>query len=346
MTTVVFCGPTLSHGEALALLPDARVLPPASQGDVLREGRYNPSNIVLIDGYFEGVPSVWHKEILWALDRGIRVLGASSMGALRATELVEFGMVGFGVVFRLFADGELEDDDEVAVTHGPSELGFPACSEAMVNIRATLASAEQQCILSGSARAALEAAAKSLFFPDRTLEKIIEQAPSSVSAVERESLAGWWNEGRVDLKKQDAIGLLTWLRQNPYQPLADDKVRAWQFEPTLHWQQLANSVANAVHKVESKSRQSRLQAPHRETTTPLPRFDSFARFIQSAAAARGVSVPAADYARVAERVCCSAHLQQPSDVNAWLSAQGYSLDEFRVLIHWVAALQKLLEAGE
>ena len=56
-----------------------------------------PVAIGLIDGYFERVPSVSHKEILWAMSQGIVVIGAASMGALRAAELAPFGMLGVGL---------------------------------------------------------------------------------------------------------------------------------------------------------------------------------------------------------------------------------------------------------
>ena len=36
--------------------------------------------IGLIDGFFENVASVWHKEILFALSEGVQVFGAASMG--------------------------------------------------------------------------------------------------------------------------------------------------------------------------------------------------------------------------------------------------------------------------
>ena len=42
-----------------------------------------------------------------------------------------------GRIFEAFRDGELEDDDEVAVVHGPAGLGHIQISEAMVNMRAT-----------------------------------------------------------------------------------------------------------------------------------------------------------------------------------------------------------------
>src|SRR5581483_2813112 len=85
--------------------------------------------------------AVWHKEILWALTQGIHVYGSASIGALRAAELAPFGMVGVGRIFEAYRDGRLEDDDEVAVVHGPAEHAFQVHSEALVNLRATLAAA-------------------------------------------------------------------------------------------------------------------------------------------------------------------------------------------------------------
>src|SRR5262249_13383322 len=141
---------------------DAICLPPVAQGDVYRLVIQRPSAVGIIDGYFSGAPSVWHKEILWAMAEGIPVFGSASMGALRAAELQGLGMRGMGRIFEAFRDGLLEDDDEVGVVHGPAETGFVAASEPMVNIRASLARAESEGVVSASARRALEGFAKSL----------------------------------------------------------------------------------------------------------------------------------------------------------------------------------------
>ncbi len=166
MSTVVFLGPSLPLAEARAIL-DARYLPPARRGDILAAARgHRPETIALIDGYFEQVPSVWHKEILWALDQGIRVCGAASMGALRAAELAQFGMIGAGRVFEAYRAGRFapfddpfEDDDEVAVVHGPEDAGY-AATDALVDIRATLAAAADAGILDPAERDAIAMAAK------------------------------------------------------------------------------------------------------------------------------------------------------------------------------------------
>ena len=83
--------------------------------------------------------AVWHKEILLALERGIEVWGAASMGALRAAELAPFGMRGVGAIYRAFARGALVADDEVAVAHLPAAQGYRAVSDALVNLRDGLA---------------------------------------------------------------------------------------------------------------------------------------------------------------------------------------------------------------
>src|SRR5205823_8696241 len=70
---VAFLGPSLPAAEARGT-----VLPPARKGDVWRAlVRYRPAAIALIDGVFESEPSVWHHEILDALDAGVRVFGGA-----------------------------------------------------------------------------------------------------------------------------------------------------------------------------------------------------------------------------------------------------------------------------
>jgi hypothetical protein len=76
--------------------------------------------IGLIDGFFGNVPAPWHKEILYAMGRGVKVYGAASMGAIRAAELHRYGMKGAGRIFQAYRLGLLTDDDEVCVLHSIS----------------------------------------------------------------------------------------------------------------------------------------------------------------------------------------------------------------------------------
>ncbi len=242
MSTCVFVGPTLRREEVAAICA-ADCLPPAAQGDVYRAARRGARSIGIIDGYFSGAPSVWHKEILWALSQGIRVFGSASMGALRAAELHRFGMRGVGHIFEAFRDGTLEDDDEVAVVHGPAELGYIAMSEPMVNIRATLARAEAEGVVSGSGRRRLEDFSKSLFFPHRTWPAVTEGAPArGVSEAEVETFRAWLPRGRVDQKRADALAMLAAMGESG--PRHDPSPVGWRFEETHFWDDMVAQFAD------------------------------------------------------------------------------------------------------
>jgi hypothetical protein len=208
VSAFVFAGPTLPP-EAAPPLPGAVFLPPAAQGDVYRAALRRPRAIGIIDGFFEARPAVWHKEILWALDRGVHVYGSASMGALRAAELESFGMRGVGRIFEAYRDGELEDDDEVALAHAPAEQSFRPLSEPMVNVRETFAAAEAAGVLGTEARATLVRVAKALFYPERSYPTILERAgEEGVAAAEIDALRSWLPGGRVDQKRADALAML------------------------------------------------------------------------------------------------------------------------------------------
>ncbi len=208
MKAVVFLGPTLPVDIARQHL-DAVYLPPVEQGDILRALRERPDAIGIVDGYFQRVPSVWHKEILTALAEGVYVAGASSMGALRAAELAAFGMVGIGGIFEKFRSGEYTDDDEVAIAHAAADQGYRPLSEAMVNIRDWCARAAEGGILSADEAAMLIRIAKSIHFTQRHWEAVLLQAaaeglPAGVIGRVKASRA----QMLQNAKERDAIALL------------------------------------------------------------------------------------------------------------------------------------------
>ena len=235
MSVYVFTGPTISASGARREL-EAVYLPPAAEGDVYRITLQHPQAIGIIDGYFQSVPAVRHKEILWAMSRGIHVFGSASIGALRAAELFPFGMEGVGTVFELYRDGILEDDDEVAVAHGPAEMGYLACSEAMVNIRQTLQKAERVGIISAELRKALEEIGKELFYPDRNYPMLVRCASEcGIPEVQLSRLRQWLPKGRVDQKRKDALAMLRLIRRRLAKGLERKKV-AFSFEHTSMWE--------------------------------------------------------------------------------------------------------------
>jgi hypothetical protein len=232
---VVFVGPTLA-GEAAQVAPFAELQPPAKQGDLHRAARRGATVIGLIDGYFDQVNSVAHKEVLAAMSAGIHVLGAASMGALRAAELCDFGMEGVGAIFEQYRRGELEDDDEVAIIHGDAGDGYRPLSDAMVDIRATLALARDQGVVDAVLHDSLVAAAKARFFADRSLATLLEGAVADgMPRGDLERLRGFLLASRVRQKRADALELLDRLAAMHRAPVAP-KVVHYFFSHTDAWE--------------------------------------------------------------------------------------------------------------
>ncbi len=241
MTAVIFVGPTLTAKEVRREI-DATCLPPAAQGDVYKATAAGPQAIGIIDGYFESVPTVWHKEILWALSQGVQVFGSASMGALRAAELADYGMVGIGEIYRQFEQGLLEDDDEVAVTHAPSELHFRPVSEAMVNIRSTLSAAEAAGLIPKALHHDLLRIAKDLHYPLRTYDRILKLAgEGGLPEVPLRDLQHWLVGGRVDQKRTDALAMLATMQMHMAQDLGPHRPN-FAFEPTRAWTRMVQEA--------------------------------------------------------------------------------------------------------
>jgi hypothetical protein len=208
MTAIIFAGPSLPPRERPSVAGLAW-RPPVRQGELYLAALQRPALIGVIDGYFELLPTVWHKEILWAMAQGIHIYGAASIGALRAAELADFGMNGIGHIYRQFRTGALTDDDEVAVLHGPAEVGYVQVTEAMVNVRATVDRALQLGVVEPALAAALFSIAKSLFYKDRTYEAILKSAAKHGLAPEAlRRFASWLPGGQVDQKRIDAEEML------------------------------------------------------------------------------------------------------------------------------------------
>ena len=96
MKIIVFLGPTMPVHEARMIL-DAVYLRPAKQGDLLScVTSMEPDVIALIDGYFYQEQSVWHKEIIFALSKGVAVYGSSAhISQTERTELKTATRISF-----------------------------------------------------------------------------------------------------------------------------------------------------------------------------------------------------------------------------------------------------------
>jgi hypothetical protein len=215
MTTrpLVFTGPS-THGVDLGRWPGIDFRPPAVCGDILAAVREGRRRIGLIDGVFRDAPSVWHKEILHALSRGVAVLGAASMGALRAAECAAFGMQGVGGIFEDYAAGRRTADADVALAYGPAGLDYAPLSLPLVDAEATVAELRRRRLLPAKDCAAMARAAADMHFSLRSFEAMAREAGLAPAVADILASAA------VNRKREDAQALLDLIGTLPEDGLA------------------------------------------------------------------------------------------------------------------------------
>lgn len=212
--TWVFVGPTLARADVQGLLPEARILPPIAAGDLWNLPIRSGDTLAIIDGFFLQCRSIRHKELIDAMNRGVRVAGAASLGALRAAELHRAGMIGLGVIFDWYADGMIEGDDEVAVVHRDASEGFRQVTRALVDLRATFDRAVAIGAMTEETAAELVATVGSMPFGLRDDDSILERLGSSSGPLVAESYRQAVRNSWVDAKAMDARMLLRSIASN------------------------------------------------------------------------------------------------------------------------------------
>jgi hypothetical protein len=237
MKPVVFGGPSL-FGLPWELLAVFDLREPARAGDLLKAARDGAREIALIDGFFDQTPSVWHKEILWALARGVRVAGAASMGALRACECEAFGMIGAGRIFEDYRLGRRLADADVALLHAPRELGYRPLTVALVDVAATLERLAGEGLIDDGESAEIGDSAAALHFSVRSWSEIL--AGTEIGS-ERRSMLSTLIDGRAVSQKTDDARLLLELMAEGQLP-QPSPVRSWRLAETPFLRRLRDAV--------------------------------------------------------------------------------------------------------
>jgi len=204
---VIFLGPSLSREKARKIL-DADYRLPAKKGDLLQLILKEVNIVGLVDGYFlQDYPPTPIEVYNLVRKRNVKVFGSSSLGALRAVELGKYGMIGIGKIFRLFRDGILESDDEVAVTF-TDYTNYK--SEALIDIRYNLFLAQKYNIIDNSTGRSILKVSKQTYFPYRTYEDILDKCKLKYPEINSkiESFRDYILNNRKSLKERDAVRLL------------------------------------------------------------------------------------------------------------------------------------------
>lgn len=213
MKVILYTGLSLSFDDAKKILDSDEnntviYKRPIKRGDLNQALNENPDIIGIIDGVFHQNSAVGHKEILNVMNRGIKVYGASSMGALRASELDTLGMVGIGHVYKQYATGKVASDDDVAVMLDSESL--EALSEPLINMDYVFTNAVSENIITSQEKEELIRIAKSTFYPKRNYAQTLSE--SSLDNDKKSKLIDFIRIS-PDIKKEDAKELIKTIKQ-------------------------------------------------------------------------------------------------------------------------------------
>jgi hypothetical protein len=196
----IFVGPSL---RGVGLDRTIMRFGPAQLGSVYLAAKSGYNVIGLVDAIFGNVPTVWHKEILYAIGRGCVVYGSSSAGALRAAELHTYGMHGIGLCYRLYRAGVITDDDEVAVLHGDASTSYVQLSEPLINARLTFRKLRRNGFLTVNQEAEIIARFKTIHFSERTFSEYEQASTSLFGPSEGDRIHRLLKSHYRDIKKED-----------------------------------------------------------------------------------------------------------------------------------------------
>jgi len=204
---VIFTGNSISHEEARTILR-ANYQPPVRRFQLEKFIQKGYKVIGIIDGIFFDRAAVGHREILSALDAGVKVVGGASMGALRASELDTHGMIGVGKIYEWYRDGVIESDDEVAVSTNPDT--FEPISVPLVNIRETLKAAFISGFVSEKEHNGLLKLAIDTYYPDRSYFGLVKEGAKRglIPEEKKKFILDFCTGNEVDVKREDAILVL------------------------------------------------------------------------------------------------------------------------------------------
>ncbi|MEU5274473.1 TfuA-like protein [Streptomyces hygroscopicus] len=233
--------------------PDAVLHRPVRHGDLFAGSLVAEDVVVIVDGIYHHRLALRHKEILDALARGITVIGAASIGALRAAELGSFGMIGVGRVYDWYRTGVFDGDDAVSVAHG--DTGSPVgVNVPLVNLyRAVLAACEAGVLRQDEGRR-LTTRWEREYYPLRTLERALSLARDEGAA----RFADWYgrqlacdphvfDQKQADTLEACARAELLAARPGTERPVTDGG-RDWRTEYHRRWRNRFAAPADLHHR--------------------------------------------------------------------------------------------------
>jgi TfuA protein len=204
---VVFAGISLSRTKIRKVIA-ADVRDPVMQGDLdkLSDRRV----VAIIDGELTPGSILPLDEVRRSLDRGMTIVGAASLGALRAYEMREEGMKGYGWVYEAYCANRISGTDEIAVAYQPywnQPLTVP-----LVNVRFCLDRLVRQTKISVTEAANVMGALKAIEIEDRDWQNVLRRLVEMFGRTRVQAALASGGARGSDVKRLDAYRLIRNLR--------------------------------------------------------------------------------------------------------------------------------------
>ena len=209
----IYSGLSLSKEDIASELPQAQCCSPVRRGDIVADIQSGVHVIGIIDGEFLQNLAVTPTEVLDAIRVGIKVYGASSMGALRAAELDAFGMIGCGRIYQQICGQAYFSDDHLGVVF--EDNAYAQASLPMVDFIASLEALLSSQKISQETALVLQRCFEKLHFSERNLDRLGVELAAQTD-VNEDYLAAMRliRNSEVNQKRYDALELVKRIRHD------------------------------------------------------------------------------------------------------------------------------------
>lgn len=350
MKILVFAGPSLTRPLPTLSGNEIILFPPAGQCDVMSAvHRHAPDVLVIADIRVWPSMSVLHKELIWALAKGVRIIGTAAGGALRAAELAFCGMKGHGRVYEMTASGQIEDDAEVFCLWKKNDAGYTRQTVPLVNIRATLARSKVRDEIGEDGAAAVLAAARAIYYKDRTFSALeAGLADAGPNAKRIATLMECLKKNYCDIQSNDLSETLDRISEADFlpAPMSPETMPISVDDQGAIFRMLYDHE----RIVEDEGRQMRLYEIGNFVTAHHPEMERLAynafnrELVLVLADQTGVEVCDEEVAAVTETFRRISGLTQEDALISWLADNDLSREDFSILMRDEARIKKLQES--
>jgi hypothetical protein len=133
---------------------------------------------------------------------GKTVIGAASMGALRASELDRSGMIGVGWVYEYFRRQAVRRDADVALAY--SLFDFKPMTVPVVDVEYWMERTSAAGLIGRPERARVLKAARRIFFAERTMDRLMDALRGAIGDQLLQSLLAFCGGEIPSIKSLDA----------------------------------------------------------------------------------------------------------------------------------------------